>query len=435
MSLSQPIRSLNPVHLESLNDYKLRPILFPAEAALASGRLKFTDNQEALLSLDNGKEVLIPTFNQYDMVLPTIFGLNEALVQAEQGRELRAEFEKEFSNFNKIYEANGDVRTYGVYAFYPDTQSLVQYAPERWHRLSLVASNAELIKDPNAHLDWLSTQELFAATKIGVAGASVGSKIADALLKVIRPKEITIADPAVYKLTNANRTDLQFNDLVYSVGLQSQLQEKGEFIPYGMKNKSIAFALRSQKIDPYLTVYPLQKGITLGNVKEFVGWSDVVVEEVDMSYDMEIKVAIREEARRQKKLFCMISDLGSWVQWDIRPFNKNAELPLFLDCSDEKIFSLNKEARESKDCFFKFMEGLIGKYFWDSGEFGATLSGKLPRIVGSMPQLGSTTSVAAGVGAEFIARILLGHKNIFERGIIDLKKQEIRTYGKQIGDL
>ena len=81
------------------------------------------------------------------------------------------------------------------------------------------------------------------------------------------------------------------------------------------------------------------------------------------------------------------------------------------------------------------MEGLIGKHFWESGEFGSTLSGKLPRIVGSMPQLGSTTSVAAGVGAEFIARILLGHKNIFERGIVDLKKQEIRTYGKMIGDL
>jgi hypothetical protein len=228
---------------------------------------------------------------------------------------------------------------------------------------------------------------------------------------------------------------LIYEDLVYSLGLQEKLNQQGDFIPYGMKNKSISFALKSQKIDPFATLYPIQKGVTLGNVKEFVEGAGVVIEEVDMSYDMEIKVAIRNEARKQKKLFCMISDLGSWVQWDIRPFHKNSEIPLFLDCSDEKIFSLNKEARESKENFFSFMEGLIGKYFWESGEFGSTLAGKLPRIVGSMPQLGSTTSVAAGLGAEFVSRILLGHQNIFERGIVDLKKQEIRTYGKMIGEL
>ena len=173
----------------------------------------------------------------------------------------------------------------------------------------------------------------------------------------------------------------------------------------------------------------------MGNVQDFVAGGDIVIEEVDMSYDMEIKVAIRAEARKQKKLFCMITDLGSWVQWDIRPFNLNSEIPLFLNYTDEKIYSLNKEARESKEMFFSFLEGLIDRHFWDSGEFGATLGGKLPRIVGSMPQLGSTTSVAAGVGAEFIARILLGHLDIFERGIVDLRKQEIRTYGKMIGEL
>ena len=116
-------------------------------------------------------------------------------------------------------------------------------------------------------------------------------------------------------------------------------------------------------------------------------------------------------------------------------FHINSEIPLFLNYSDEKIYDLNKEARGSKEMFFSFMEGLIDKHFWNSGEFGSTLAGKLPRIVGSMPQLGSTTSMAAGVGAEFVARILLGHRDIFERGIVDMRKQEIRTYGKMIGEL
>lgn len=426
------MKTLN--HLESIQNYKLKPLIFDAKQSIDSGQISFLDNGCTRLMLNNN-EHSIAVQNTFNMVLPTIFGLNEALVQAEDGGLLRSKFENEFAVFNSLFEEFGDVRKYGNYVYYPEHQHLVQFAPEFWHRLSLVASNALLYTAPNSNLTWEEIRNVFSKAAPAVAGASVGSKIADALLKVLRPDEIVIADPSVYKLTNANRTDIQYNDIVYSQGSQELLTELGEFAPYGLKNKAISFALRSQKIDPYLKVYPFSKGITAGNVSDFVNGAGVIIEEVDMSFDMEIKVTIRAEARRQKKLFFMISDLGSWIQWDIRPFNLNSEIPLFLNCSDEKIYSLNKEARNSKELFFSFMEGLIDKHFWKAGEFGKTLSGQLPKVVGSMPQLGSTTSVAAGVGAEFVARALLGYQDIFERGIIDLRKQEIRTYGKMIGDL
>ncbi len=421
-------------HLEALENYTLKPILFNASDAIESGLITLDANQNIILRHNNNSLNFSPN-QQFDMVLPTMFGLNEALVQTEEGKQLRNSFEDEFQKFNSLFEKYGDVKRYGNFAYYPDRQHLVQFAPQFWHHLSLVASNAELIKGPNLTLDWQEVRKIFSAAKPAIAGASVGSKIADALLKVLRPSEMTIADPAVFKLTNANRTDITYDDVVYSQGLQNELSDQGEFIPYGMKNKSVAFSLKSQRIDPYLTMYPIQKGITMGNVKDFVTNGEVIVEEVDMSFDMEIKVAIRAESRNQKKFFCMFSDLGSWVQWDIRPFHLNSEIPLFLNYSDEKIYDLNKEARGSKEMFFSFMEGLIDKHFWNSGEFGSTLAGKLPRIIGSMPQLGSTTSMAAGVGAEFVARILLGHRDIFERGIVDMRKQEIRTYGKMIGEL
>lgn len=419
---------------ESLQNFKLKPILLNADAVVASGQMSFSEGGAVSITSPEITAQLAPS-QVFDMVLPTIFGLNEALVRAEQGGFLRQRFEDEFASFNSQFEKNGHLRGYGYYAYFPDREHLVQFAPDFWHRLSLVASNAQLYRGPNDTLSWLDVRQIFEKCRPVVAGASVGSKIADAILKVLRPREITIADPAVYKLTNANRTDIQYDDIVYSMGAQNKLNELGEFAPYGMKNKAVSFALKSQRIDPYLTVYPISQGITLGNVAEFVSGGDIVIEEVDMSFDMEIKVAIRAEARRQKKLFVMISDLGSWVQWDIRPFNKNPNIPLFLNCSDEKIYSLNREARQSKELFFSFMEGLIDKHFWNSGEFGETLAGRLPKVVGSMPQLGSTTSAAAGVGAEFIARMLLGYEDIFEQGILDLRKQEMRTYGKMIGDL
>ncbi|MBY0451929.1 MAG: hypothetical protein K2P92_02765 [Bdellovibrionaceae bacterium] len=418
---------------QALEDYRLKPVILSAAEAIENKLIVFSEDGSARLNLAD-QTVSMSLSEQFDMVLPTIFGLNEALVQAEEGQELRRSFEDEFAKFNQLYDLHGDVRRYGHYVYYPDRQHLVQFAPQFWHKLSLLASNAELVSGPTKKT-WSEARKIFSNSKPVIAGASVGSKIADAVLKVLRPDEMTIADPAVYKLTNANRTDISYDDIVYSAGLQNKLSEIGEFVPYGMKNKAVSFSLRAQRIDPFVTMFPFQKGITMGNVEDFVAGGDIIIEEVDMSYDMEIKVAIRAEARKQKKLFCMITDLGSWVQWDIRPFNLNSDIPLFLNCSDEKIYSLNKEARESKEMFFSFLEGLIDRHFWDSGEFGATLGGQLPRIVGSMPQLGSTTSVAAGVGAEFIARMLLGHLDLFERGIIDLRKQEIRTYGKMIGDL
>jgi len=426
---------MTPSHLESIQNYKLKPIILDAMISINSGAIRFNENGSVILSLSNSTPLIVPPLSTFDMVLPTIFGLNEALVQAEGGGLLRNKFEAEFANFNLLFDEFGDVKKYGNYVYYPDRQHLVQFAPAYWHRLSLIASNAQLHRGPNSTLNWNEVRNIFSKTIPAVAGASVGSKIADTLLKVLRPNEIVIADPAVYKLTNANRTDILYDDIVYSQGTQEILSDMGEFAPYGLKNKAVSFALRSQRVDPYLLVYPFSKGITLGNVSDFIQASNVIVEEVDMSFDMEIKVAIRAEARNQKKLFFMISDLGSWVQWDIRPFNLNSEIPLFLNYTDEKIYSLNKEARSSKEMFFSFMEGLIDKHFWQSGEFGETLSGKLPKIVGSIPQLGSTTSTAAGIGAEFIARVLLGHTDIFERGIVDLRKQEIRTYGKMIGDL
>lgn len=421
-------------HQSALADYKLQPIVISASDAVASEILFFFEDGSAKLALKD-QQVQLSSSQVFDLVLPTMFGLNEALVHAEEGGFLREKFEDEFAGLSRLLEKSGHARSYGSYVYYPERGHLVQFAPEYWHRLSLVASNAQLYRGPNNTLSWSEVRQIFQKCSVAVAGASVGSKIADAIIKVIRPEKITIADPAVYKLTNANRTDISYEDIVYSLGTQADLANLGEFAPYGMKNKSISFALRNQRIDPYLKIFPFSQGITAGNVADFVSAADVVVEEVDMSFDMEIKVAIRAEARKQKKLFLMISDLGSWVQWDIRPFHLNSDIPLFLDCSDEHIFSLNREARNSKDNFFSFMEGLIGQHFWQAGEFGETLSGRLSRVVGSMPQLGSTTSVAAGLGAEFVARLILGYRDIYERGIVDMRKQEIRTYGQTIGEL
>lgn len=422
-------------HQKSLADFKMSPIILDAKQSIHEEIIHYHSDDSIEIQLDESKSIKLEAHQIFNMVVPTMFGLNESLVKSEEGGLLRQDFENEYNLFNSMYDRDGNIQKYGNYVYYPDCQNVVQFAPAYWHQMSLLASNAQLIKDPDFNLSWTQIREVFFHSAPAVAGASVGSKIADTILKTLRPQLLTIADPAVYKLTNANRTDISYEDIVYSMGTQKELETMGEFSPFGMKNKAISFAIKSQKIDPYIKIYPFSEGVNLNNLHDFVSGAGFVIEEIDLSFDSEMKVAIRSEARNQQKMILMVSDLGSWVQWDIRPFHLNQNISLFLDCTDEKIFSLNKEAKHSKDNFFNFMDGLIGNYYREAGEFGATLSGRLPKIVGSMPQLGSTTSMAGGLAAELSARILLGHKDIYERGIIDLRNQEIRLYGRQIGEL
>ena len=144
---------------QALIDYRLKPVIINAAEAVESKQIIFCEDGSARLDLA-GQVVQMSLNEQFDMVLPTMFGLNEALVQAEEGQELRRSFEDEFTQFNLLYDQHSDVRRYGHYVYYPDRQHLVQFAPQFWHKLSLLASNAELVRGPVPH-SWSEARRIF----------------------------------------------------------------------------------------------------------------------------------------------------------------------------------------------------------------------------------------------------------------------------------
>lgn len=421
---------------QALQNYWEKPFIFNARQAIAAGELIKNGEGFTLkfLGLNNNTALYISRNNFYDMLVPTFMGLNDALIHTDSGENFRVEFEKEFQVFIDGMDDWNESPAYGNYVYYPYSGHLVQYAPEQWHYLALLASNARLHTDEKQSLNWHELREIFKSFTPAIAGASVGSKIADAFIKLFRPKELIIADFASFKTGNANRTDISYDDIVLSKGQEQMHINNGEFRLYAMQNKAISFAKRMQRLDPYITIYPIQEGITKENVTDFVSRASVVIEEIDLSMDIEAKIFIRDEARKQSKLFIMMTDLGSAVQWDIRPFHIDNTLPLTIECNDEELYKSNINASKSREGFYQFMEVFLGDYFWQSGELADTMKGKLTSVVSSVPQLGSITSIAAGVCAELLARIILGKLDIYERGVIDMRNQTLNVFGKKLNE-
>lgn len=426
------------LHREALRNYFEAPIVLPAEESIASGVLRkvpagFELDLRKIEAL--GQRISVSRNHFYDLLGPTMMGLNEALLQGEAGAAFREPFELDFARWMQQCDELGEAASFGSYVYYPYSGHIVQYAPPYWHHLALLASNSRLMNSPSMDLSWDEVRTRLRNLHPAIAGASVGSKIGDTFIKLCRPDAVTIADFAAYKPTNANRTDIAYDDIVLSKAQEEAHQQRGFFRLNGMQNKAISFAKRMHRIDPFVQIYPIQEGITRENVREFVSPASVIIEEVDVSIDIEAKIFIREESREQGKMFIMLTDLGSAVQWDIRPFHLHKDIPLTSDCSDSNLRQLNQESRKSRDAFFNYMDAFIGNYYRQTGELNAIMSGKIPSVVSSIPQLGSSTSIASGLAAELSARMALGFVDVPERGILDVRNYSLFTSEKRIGDV
>ncbi|EKD84989.1 MAG: hypothetical protein ACD_38C00119G0015 [uncultured bacterium] len=426
------MKSLTPEEEKSQAylDYPGKPKIFEPGKITYHGEITF-GRKNILLDLkseETGKKpksVTIPPEKQYDLVGATLLGLNDALVRAEKGAALRDKLETVLEHYQP-----GD-RKYGVYVYYPNSGDLVQYAPREWHRLALVTSNSTLYLDPQRQLGWEEVRAKFDNLLIAVAGASVGSNVARAIAMDVRPEKLKIGDPNLFKVSNANRVWLSYEDIIVSNARAQEL-----LYPLGLKNKAIGTAENIHKVDPFMDIYAYFEGVDSDNLASFVGGNrvepaaDVIVEETDQP---DAKMAIRLEARKHGKRVLMVSDIGSWVQGDIRPFDLEPSTSLAYDISDDELFERQKAVREkpSLETFLKFIEGWIGPEFLKSGEFGDLITGKLPKWTASMPQLGSTAGVAAGIVAEIVARSALGYK-FPERFIIDKRELKVQSFGELI---
>lgn len=403
-------------HRTSSSLYAHKPYCIEAAAAHRKKIITYRANGTALLHKDHSV-IAIPLDHQFDLTQATIFGLNERLtsyatspVTRKDGKTLRDEFNNEWSRYTKALEkAKGTILNYGVYAYYPERNHLVRYCSPYWHRVVSIASSSKLITDPAGIYSWKQIQDIFEHTTIAVAGGSVGNNIMHSAVMDLRPRHVKIADKSLYKMENINRVRLSYWDIV------KPNNERLHNTDTLLRNKAEVTASQLYAIDPYLNVYVYSEGIHKGILDRFLGKSpgepapDILIEEVD---DPEIKLLLREEAKKRKIPLIMASDLGSSVQLDILRYDKNPKLSLTYGMHDNVLRQSSKAVSDSpsnRGLFFQFVDNLIGTD-WREGELKKILEGKTEIPTSTIiPQLGSTAAVAGGIVAEAIARLRLGH--------------------------
>ncbi|MGW0042449.1 Rv1355c family protein [Rhodococcus sp. NPDC003348] len=247
------------------------------------------------------------------------------------------------------------------WAYYPWRRAAVRILGPTGYRLLRLDRNRNKITDDE--------QLRLAELHVGIVGLSVGHAVALALALESSVGAIRLADFDTLELSNLNRVPAT----VFDLGV----------------NKAIAAARRIAEIDPYLQVSVWPDGVTADTVGAFFDGLDLVVEECD---SLDVKVAVREEARRRR-------------------------LPVLMETSDRGLIDVERYDLEPGRALF---HGLLGER--DSAELsGLSARDKIPhilrilgaadlstRMVASLIEVGSTISTWPQLGGD----VLLGGASV-----------------------
>ena len=188
---------------------------------------------------------------------------------------------------------------YGVWVYYPWSGALVHLLDQ--------PEFMELRTNRNRNKITVAEQAVLATKRIGVVGLSVGQSVALALALERSCGELRLADFDTLDLSNLNRLRAGVHDLG---------------VP-----KVYVTARQIAEIDPYLDVMIYSDGVTAENIDLFLfygGRLDIIVEECD---SLDIKVLIREEARRHG--IPVIMDTSDRGRLDIERFDLEPGRPIF----------------------------------------------------------------------------------------------------------
>jgi hypothetical protein len=245
-----------------------------------------------------------------------------------------------------------------------------------------------------------------------VAGASVASVTAHALLRDARIGRLTIGDPKGPNTTNFNRTPYDVTDVTAE------------------ESKAISFARQVHAQDPTQIIYLAPQGFAAENLDQYLSPSstypavDLLIEAID---NIEQKYAILHRAHQLGLPIVQLADIGSKA---IVSFNSPAEAErgesVVLGVSDRKLSQVLKQDFLQAAVYFVGLENTC------SDEIGQFLQTKQHTpFAQTGPQMGSTALVAAGMATEQALRYLLNRAQIndfqFKRLIVDKKNIWIKT--------
>lgn len=416
-------------------DYGLRPIVFDAAQAHRDRIVEYHDDGVAvcrhpeLAKRGYEAELVIPCSRQFPAIRATFDDLNKALSRLsnsplmEGGRTLRQLYEEEAARYDALASAAYDEGKwepdYGSYVVDHAKGDLYLVAPERWHRLALVTSNAMLLTDPSGRLSWRGVRARLEGAVVGFAGVSVGGSILAGYLRDARPAQVKLADPDWVEVTNLNRGERM--SLRHVVGSRAQRFDPRNPHETPRVSKAELIAYEMALVDPYTRFHVYGEGLNRNNIERFLLGDgagepgiEVLVEEMD---DVEMKILIRQICREHGIDVVMATDFGhrTHVMWN--HFRADPKSSLGFGAPDDVLLARLAAIRTGgRTRFFDFLDAICGKGY--TGEqFEAWMEGRGEQPTASVPQSGATTMAAGAILGKEVVLHLLGHHTSPERRV------------------
>lgn len=281
-------------------------------------------------------------------------------------------YSADLAKFETDHSGGRSLEECGKWVYFPWNKMLVHYLDEKVHQEIRTARNRNLITKEE--------QERFYDFSVGVAGLSVGSHGAVTLAMMGGSKLIKLADPDAVSPTNLNRMRFDFTQ----VGV----------------NKAELIAQYIYQLNPYADIQIYKEGVTEGNMADFLEGLDLLVEELD---DIEMKLKMREEAKKRKMPVVMVTDNGDSVIVDVERFDLHPELvPFYGALTGFDVAEIKKSPQKMFEAMGRIIDiSLVPPRVLNSvSEVGKTIY--------SWPQLASAATLSGVAIAYLVKRIALG---------------------------
>lgn len=278
-------------------------------------------------------------------------------------------------DYQADFEQFKTIQPEGEWFYFPWDKTAIHYLPEKEYLELRTTRNKYLIK--------LEEQEKFYNCTVGIAGLSVGSHAALTLAMMGGSKHLKLADPDEVSVSNLNR-------LRYGASVLG-------------KNKAAVAGQMVAEINPYAELDLFEQGINDQSLDDFLTGLDVLVEETD---NLEMKIILREEAKKRKIPVIMATDNGDGVIADVERYDLNPDLQLFNGALGD--FDLNKFKQFPPQDLPKLAGKIAGEeLIVERMKYSLTEVGK---TLYSWPQLGSAATFSGVVIAYLVRKIVLGEK-------------------------
>ena len=303
------------------------------------------------------------------------------------------DFEKEFKGYLKNLEKEKPFWRHGNWIFYPWLCNLVHVLPHNDFFRVRTARNCNLIT--------LAEQKKFYDATIAIAGLSVGSSVALALVLQGGPRRIKLADHDKLALSNTNRVMTGINNLGLS--------------------KVVTAARYIYLINPYAEIAIFPDGLTPQNIDRFFTDLDLIIDEID---NLAVKCLIREEAKKRRLSVVMAADNGDNAVIDIERYDLDPQPKFFHgrmgEVSYEKLKNLDKMG----------IGRLITKHI-GPGNVTWRMQQSLLEIgktIVSWPQLGGAALINGAAVAYVVRKIILGELIENNRALMSLDEKLFTNY-------